>query len=283
DFANRLRDGLEARGLTTWMDKHNIRIGKQWDVSIEKAIVNSSAFVFVISPDSIKETCIARKELHIAHRAGIDIIPILYRSCRWWSVLLLPDIHHLDYTDPKKPTSDFTTLLDKLCDELGSPAQYLKPSEVTPIDVNQEASDFIKAARLWFEAEVFDNALNRLRYAERLGANDNDLLGEILYLRNRIEALLENRRRTERSAQPETNASEDLTRYGEPGVTDYYGMVRLALVQENNGEHVQAVRNLWRACKIEPRITSKAWMTEVYGLSDEQHMTLEKILIDLPR
>ncbi len=286
DFALRLNEGLLKRGFETWLDKQDLKVGEQWDIGIESAIPASRAFVFVVSPDSINERCIARKELHVAHDAGIRIIPIIYRPCRWRSQLLISDLQHLDYTDPEMPTSNFDTLLDELCRTLLTIAD--QPNEAETQDVNSEAHQLLQAAQNWFDLDLLDNALNRLKYAEKLNPTNNDILGQILFLKERVNRLVEKRREDEnlRRLQEirdiEQNISEDLTQFAEPGVNDFYGIVKLALAQEAGGDHSQAVRNLWRACKIEPRVKSKSWMTQNFGWSEEQHSLFERILIDLP-
>jgi hypothetical protein len=47
DTVNRIRDGLEARGVSVWQDVQNLRGGQNWEAKIEEFIKRVDYFVFV--------------------------------------------------------------------------------------------------------------------------------------------------------------------------------------------------------------------------------------------
>lgn len=50
----RLQEALEARGKNVWVDVEGIRDAELFPAALQKAIESSDAFVFVISPDSVR-------------------------------------------------------------------------------------------------------------------------------------------------------------------------------------------------------------------------------------
>lgn len=67
------------RNFTIWLDKTSITAGTNWKESINKAVKDAGAIVFVLSPASVKsEWCEA--ELDSARKAGIPIIPYVYQK-----------------------------------------------------------------------------------------------------------------------------------------------------------------------------------------------------------
>ena len=106
-----------------------------------------------------------------------------------------------------------------------------------------------------------------------------ELQGQILYLREQAKSGI--LKRTLSFAQDYDDLGEDLTQFGEKGSTDLQGIVSLAILQERQGYHEQAVRNLRRACMMEPRIKYKVWAKQYLSLSDEENNLLDRIIIDL--
>src|SRR5207247_3127222 len=54
DFAKKLHDHLEANGFMTWLDRRDIKLGENWDLSIDKAIRECWALLFVMTPSGVE-------------------------------------------------------------------------------------------------------------------------------------------------------------------------------------------------------------------------------------
>lgn len=68
--------------------------------------------------------------------------------------------------------------------------------------------------------------------------------------------------------------------FQEPGANDFYAITMYALYLEAAGEHAEAVRQLRRANKLEPRIKNRVWMTTHFEWSEIENEFLERILTD---
>jgi len=67
------------RNFNIWLDKTDIKAGTNWQAALENAVKNSSALVFILSPNSVKsEWCNA--EINAARAMNIPIIPYVYQK-----------------------------------------------------------------------------------------------------------------------------------------------------------------------------------------------------------
>jgi WD40 repeat protein len=78
-FARKLNDSLEKAGIEAWVDWEDIPFSADWMEEIAASIEGSDAFVFIISPDSIRSEVCAR-ELDMAVTGNKKIIPVMYRE-----------------------------------------------------------------------------------------------------------------------------------------------------------------------------------------------------------
>jgi WD40 repeat protein len=80
DFAaGRLRAALIERGKTAWIDVEDILPGAKWRERVRRGIEACTAFVYVISPDSVaSEHC--REELEDAVALNKRIVPVVHRD-----------------------------------------------------------------------------------------------------------------------------------------------------------------------------------------------------------
>ena len=77
--AERLRSALSSQGKTVWIDVEDIVGGAEWRARIERGIEACKAFVFILSPDSLRsEHC--GQELESASRLNKLIIPVYLRD-----------------------------------------------------------------------------------------------------------------------------------------------------------------------------------------------------------
>ncbi|MCA9905636.1 MAG: toll/interleukin-1 receptor domain-containing protein, partial [Anaerolineae bacterium] len=80
-FARRLFDGLERAGFDSWADWEGIPYSAEWWKEIEKGIVESDAFLCVISPHYLTSK-ICNEELAFARGLNKRIIPVVRREVR---------------------------------------------------------------------------------------------------------------------------------------------------------------------------------------------------------
>jgi WD40 repeat protein len=79
EFVKRLQETLAAQGRDVWVDWEDIPPTADWRNEIHQGIANSNAFVYVISPDSVKsEVC--GEELVYAVENKKRFVPLLYRE-----------------------------------------------------------------------------------------------------------------------------------------------------------------------------------------------------------
>ncbi|HXF84169.1 MAG TPA: TIR domain-containing protein [Anaerolineales bacterium] len=78
-FVKKLNDALDNAGIHAWVDWEGIEIASDWMERITAAIQESDAFIFVISPDSLKSKVCA-EELALSIQYNKKLIPILYRE-----------------------------------------------------------------------------------------------------------------------------------------------------------------------------------------------------------
>jgi WD40 repeat protein len=78
-FVKKLNAALDAAGVQAWVDWEGIEIASDWRQRISSAIQESDAFVFVISPDSLKSK-VCGEELAQGLQYNKKLIPILHRK-----------------------------------------------------------------------------------------------------------------------------------------------------------------------------------------------------------
>lgn len=78
-FVQRLNNALDAAGVRTWVDWQGIELGSDWMKTITEAIQGNDAFLFVISPDSLKSK-VCTDELELGLKFNKRFIPVLFRE-----------------------------------------------------------------------------------------------------------------------------------------------------------------------------------------------------------
>jgi len=115
DFAKKLHELFEARGLSAWMDtRGGIAPSTLWDNEIQKAIDEASILVFVMTPGSIaSENC--HDEWSYALNLGKTVIPLLALKAQPIPMRL----HRIQYIDFTKLSFEigFDALLKRIKDE----------------------------------------------------------------------------------------------------------------------------------------------------------------------
>ncbi|WKZ47729.1 MAG: TIR domain-containing protein [Anaerolineales bacterium] len=77
-FVKKLNDALDNEGVKAWVDWEGIELASDWRARIADAIQSSDAFIFVISPDSLKSK-VCGEELAQGIQYNKKLIPVLYR------------------------------------------------------------------------------------------------------------------------------------------------------------------------------------------------------------
>ena len=78
-FVQKLNDALDDAGVQAWVDWEGIELASDWMERISSAIQTHDAFIFVISPDSLKSRVCA-EELELSLKLNKKLIPVLYRE-----------------------------------------------------------------------------------------------------------------------------------------------------------------------------------------------------------
>lgn len=78
-FAQRVFQGLEQNNIDAWVDWEDIPLTSDWMDEIRKGIEGSSAFVFIISPDSVRSD-VCSEEVAYAVQNNKRFVPILHEN-----------------------------------------------------------------------------------------------------------------------------------------------------------------------------------------------------------
>ena len=78
-FVQKLNDALDNAGIHAWVDWEGIELASDWMQRITAAIQGTDAFLFIISPDSLKSKVCA-DELELGLKLNKKLIPILFRE-----------------------------------------------------------------------------------------------------------------------------------------------------------------------------------------------------------
>jgi WD40 repeat protein len=78
-FVQKLNDALDNAGVQAWVDWEGIELASDWMQRITNAIQTHDAFIFVVSPDSLKSKVCA-DELELGIKLNKKLIPVLYRE-----------------------------------------------------------------------------------------------------------------------------------------------------------------------------------------------------------
>ena len=65
-FVSRLGEALEGAGKSVWVDLDDLHPASVWSAELQRAIEETDAFVFVISPDSVGSSECAKELEHAA-------------------------------------------------------------------------------------------------------------------------------------------------------------------------------------------------------------------------
>lgn len=93
-----LRNRLQVKGYSCWMDESNIKAAAQWSTEIVKAIENCRVFIILLSPASLASHNVV-KELTLASESRKKIIPVILQPVIFSHEVKyqLAGLHHVEY------------------------------------------------------------------------------------------------------------------------------------------------------------------------------------------
>ena len=95
DFALQLAKELKAAGFPLWIDQLDIPTGARWDDELEKALMECSIFMVILTPDSTASENV-KDEIGFAIDNGKRILPILLENAK--VPLRLRRFQYVDFT-----------------------------------------------------------------------------------------------------------------------------------------------------------------------------------------
>ena len=120
DFVRRLSSALEEHGKDVWVDVEGIRDAEVFPEALRRAIESSDAFVFVISPESVRSSfCV--EEVEHAARLNKRIVPLGLRPADDDEV---PEQVRLRNWIPAGEQEDFTTAIARLVKALDTDLEW---------------------------------------------------------------------------------------------------------------------------------------------------------------
>lgn len=146
DWAERIRLELEAKGIKTFSPARDIHMGDNLAERITEGIVQSQAFIVLLSPESVRSEAIIR-ELRIALslRRG-RIFPILLKDCE------VPEIiKHLKYSEVRE---DLSSAIEEL---------VLTTAGRVTLSISEKVKEFDKSGEYRRDVDVALRLLKRFR------------------------------------------------------------------------------------------------------------------------
>ncbi len=145
-FAVRLKNDLEQRGHTVWIDTSSIRGGDDWIAAIEDGINRCYALITVVSTEANQSKWV-RREFLFADNKDKRIIPVLAEDCDLRA-------HMVDLNALPGYTDHYDTLVEQLLAVL--PAADAPEKVVLPaVLLNARTYELKYLDRVWLENELW--------------------------------------------------------------------------------------------------------------------------------
>jgi tetratricopeptide (TPR) repeat protein len=155
-FADHLDAALKARGFEPLIDRTDIYAFEEWWKRVEALIAQADTVVFVLSPDAVRPSTVALKEVAFAASLNKRFAPIVFRPVDDKSIPeALAKLNFIFFDDP----AGFEQSADQLADALNTDISWIR-----------QHTDFGQAARRWALAKKPSGLLLRsplLEEAER--------------------------------------------------------------------------------------------------------------------
>ncbi len=171
DFVDRLRADLSAKNVPYWIDKEGLTPGtRNWEKALRRAIENSYAVVWVVSPDSL-ESDYVQDEIALAEVEQSTLFLVWVAGDVWRRCVPLGKGHY-QYIDMRG--DKYTSGLDQLVIALnGNAPELAAPTPEAPtLAPGQERQNPYKGLLAFMEADAnkfFGREALTAQLAERLG------------------------------------------------------------------------------------------------------------------
>lgn len=140
-FVRKLNDAIDAVGIDAWVDWEGIPLSSDWMIEIEAAIKAGDAFVFVISPDSLRsKICI--KELELGIQSNKKIIPVLHREPEK-KQKIHPKLSSTNWVYMRTRKDDFNATIPKLVESIQTDLGWVQQHT----RILQRASEWVQKNR----------------------------------------------------------------------------------------------------------------------------------------
>jgi WD40 repeat protein len=157
DFAQKIVTILAENNLDTWIDWKSIPKGEKWLDEIYFGIEGADAFLFLISPDSVKsEYC--NKEIDHAVKNGKRILPIVIRDTDRKDIH--PEINKRNWVFCREGEDDFNKVIEETHNTIHTDYEWLKYHTRLQVKAlewerNQDASRLLRGKELKEEEQRF--------------------------------------------------------------------------------------------------------------------------------
>jgi len=115
-FVRKLNKAINESGIESWVDWEGIPLSADWMAEITAAIRSSDAFVFVISPDSLKSK-VCMDELELGIKLNKKVIPVLYLEPQRGQEMH-PKLASTNWVYMRPKKDDFKATVPKLIDAI---------------------------------------------------------------------------------------------------------------------------------------------------------------------
>ncbi|MBZ0275597.1 MAG: TIR domain-containing protein [Anaerolineae bacterium] len=118
-LAQRINDGLKSAGFQSWFDRERLDPGAEWQKTIDGAIRDALAVVFIITPESVRSEFILKVYLEAFKRYNKQIFPVLGGDVQESDMPdLIRNYQWIDFRrDFEKSLSRLVAVLHRLDDE----------------------------------------------------------------------------------------------------------------------------------------------------------------------
>ncbi|MEO1289454.1 MAG: toll/interleukin-1 receptor domain-containing protein [Chloroflexota bacterium] len=141
DFVHRLFDDIKATDKEVWADFEDIPKAADWWQEIQAGIDAADAFVFIISPDSVRSE-ICRQEIDHALESNKRLLPVLHREV----------IEEADKALVHPAISSHNWIFFRSQDDYDKAFQTLLESLETDLDHNRTLTRLLVRAKDWQDA-----------------------------------------------------------------------------------------------------------------------------------
>jgi uncharacterized protein YegP (UPF0339 family) len=112
-FARRLANDLQRRGVSVWIAPESIQPGEDWVSAIERGLQESSHMIVVLTPAAVDSGWVKTEinaAIDMAHKGRMKVIPLDVKPCR--APLLLSGYQMISFSDYDAGFKQLTKTLD---------------------------------------------------------------------------------------------------------------------------------------------------------------------------